>query len=255
MSDALGEHRPTLYVETVIGRGEQTILLLHGGGVGGWMWKPLIEHLGDEWTYVVPDLPGHDHSAHQDYRSHVASVEVLIRLIESRPRTPLTVVGFSLGAQLAVSLASQRPDLVDRVVVISAQAKPSRWPTATLALLALAAPLAQYERFARAQAKELFIPEALVADYLRTSRSLSRTTLLASVAANIRFTIPQRWRSFAGDGLVLVGANERRMMTDSANLVAESHASSVVEIVDGAGHGVPLQRPGWLAARLRRWLQ
>lgn len=254
MSHPGGEHVPPLHVDRIAGRTSHTVLLLHGGGVGGWMWKPLIEQLGNEWTYIVPDLPGHDHSADQDYRSHRETLDALVGVIESQPRGSVSVVGFSLGAQLAVLLAANRPDLIDRVAVISAQAKPTRWPAATLAMLGLAAPLAKNERFARAQAKELFIPAALFSDYLRTSRSLSKATLIASVGENIRFTIPRTWASFPGRALTLVGADERQMMKTSASSLAQAHARSTAEVVDGCGHGIPLQEPAWLSDRLQRWL-
>ncbi|WP_420115011.1 alpha/beta fold hydrolase [Pseudactinotalea sp.] len=254
MSHKAGGRVAPLHVDTIAGRTSRTVLLLHGGGVGGWMWQPLIERLGHERTYLVPDLPGHDHSANQDYRSHRDTVDALVRVIESQAGGSVSVVGFSLGAQLAVLLAAERPDLVDRVTVISAQAKPTRFPAATLAMLGLAAPLAKNERFARAQAKELFIPADLFSDYLRVSRSLSTATLIASVGENISFTIPPAWASFPGSALMLVGAEERQMMKTSADSLAQVHARGAAEVVDGCGHGIPLQEPAWLAERLRRWL-
>lgn len=255
MNDPMGKQLPPLYAEMIEGRTARTMLLLHGGGVGGWMWKPLIKHLGHEWTYLVPDLPGHDHSAEQPYRSHQQTVDSLASLLENKRCGSVTVVGFSLGAQLAVLLASQRPDLIDGAVVISAQAKPAKWPSATLALLSVAAPLAKSERFARAQAQTLFVPPDLFSDYLRTSQLLSKNTLLGSVGENIKFTIPPGWASFSGDALVLVGKSERKMMRDSANYLAQAHAGNEAETVDGCGHGIPLQEPGWLAERLKAWLR
>lgn len=247
-------HAAALHVESFAGITPQTILFLHGGGVAGWMWHPLIESLGDTRTCLVPDLPGHGQSVDHAYQSHQHTVDALISLLESEATTPVTVIGFSLGAQLAVLLASQRPDLVERIVVISAQAKPSRWPAATLALLSAAAPLAKNERFARAQAKELFIPSDLFPAYLRTSQSISRETLLASVGENLRFAVPRAWTTFPGEALVLVGGKERQLMKTSSELLVRARPSSTSQIVDGCGHGIPLQKPEWLADRLDAWL-
>lgn len=219
------------------------------------MWQPLIEQFGGEWSLLVPDLPGHDRSAGHDYVSHEQAVRLLAGLLEQRSSGPVTVVGFSLGAQLAVLLASQHPELVERVAVISAQARPMRWPAATLGMLTIAAPLAKNGRFARAQARELFIPPPLMPAYLRTSASLSKQTLLASVGENIRFTVPEGWSSFPGESLILVGAGERQLMKASAEVLAQAHPRSAAEVVDGCGHGIPLQRPEWLAERLRQWLR
>lgn len=50
--------------------GATPLLLLHGGGVAGWMWEPLRAHLDPVRRVIVPDLPGHGRSATEDYASH-----------------------------------------------------------------------------------------------------------------------------------------------------------------------------------------
>lgn len=233
------------------GDGEATLLLLHGGGVGGWMWKPVAKHLDASARLLIPDLPGHDHSAHVPYHSHRETVRMLVAMLRDHAASPVTVVGFSLGAQLAVLLAAEHPDLVQNAVVISAQAKPTLFPAATLAMLRAAAPLARSSRFARLQAKQLFVPDSLMDDYIRTSQTLPVESLLAAVRENIRFTIPPGWADFPGRSEVLVGATERRLMHMSARQLTSRNSRSELSIVAGCGHGMPLQRPEWLAHRLR----
>ncbi|RCV49370.1 alpha/beta fold hydrolase [Marinitenerispora sediminis] len=238
-------------------RGERDggpVLLLHGGGVAGWMWRPLIEQMGPGHRFLVPDLPGHDRGAQTDYESHERTVDALAEMLQHREDRPAAVIGFSLGAQLAVLLAVRRPDLVAQVGIISAQAEPSRWPGMTLALLRTAAPLAKWEWFARAQAKELFIPPTLFPDYLRTARRLSTRTLLTSVGENMRFTVPPAWASYAGTTLVLVGERERAIMARSAHHLTRDRGDGDSETIAGCGHGAPLQKPRWLADRLQAWL-
>lgn len=227
------------------------VLLLHGGGVGGWMWDAVRSQLDDTFRVIIPDLPGHDRSADVPYVSHTAATTELVSLIEREADGPVTVVGFSLGAQLAVLLAAEHPDLVDAVVVVSAQTEPLRFPGATLSLLGAAAPLARRSWFARLQARELFIPEESMDDYLRTSAGITRETLLASVGQNIGFVPPAGWASFPGTALVVVGARERPLMLRSAERLHEALEGSALEVVEGCGHGIPLQKPQWLAKRIR----
>lgn len=245
---------PELVVDETGERDGVPVLLLHGGGVAGWMWRPLIEQMGPGYRFLVPDLPGHDRSAHTDYESHDRTVDALAQILQRCENRPTAVIGFSLGAQLAVLLAVRRPELVTQVGVISAQAKPSRWPGVTLALLRLTAPLARSEWFSRAQAKELFVPPALFPDYLRTAQRLSTRTLLTSVGENMRFTVPPAWASFTGKTLVLVGERERAVMADSAHHLTRDRDDGGFETIAGCGHGAPLQKPRWLADRLSAWL-
>ena len=246
------ESEALVYVLDVDAAAAPTVLLLHGGGVAGWMWEPLRAELDVELRLLVPDLPGHDHSADEPYGSHDHVVDELDSLVEERAGAgPITVVGFSLGAQLGALLAARRPDLVDRLVLVSGQATPTPAPRLTLALLASTAGLARREGFARLQAKELSVPDHLLDDYLRTSATLSRRTLLDAVGENIRFTVPAGLRTFPGRALVLTGSREKAVVTASARAWTEAIPGSSHEVVEGAGHDIPLRRPEWLAARLR----
>ncbi|MFJ2521250.1 alpha/beta fold hydrolase [Cellulosimicrobium cellulans] len=235
-------------------RDARPLLFLHGGGVAGWMWRPTTGRLLPGVRLLVPDLPGHGRSSGEPYVSHARTVDELAGVIEEATDRPVTVVGFSLGAQLAVLLGANRPDLVDQVVAVSAQAIPTRAPVLTESVLRVAAPLARYTWFATMQARELRMPTSLLDDYLHTSRNVSTTTLTAAVGENIRFTAPPEWANFPGRALVLAGERERGFMKDSARTLSELLPGSSVEIVDGCGHGIPLERPDWFARRLQNFV-
>ena len=228
------------------------VLLLHGGGVAGWMWGPLRQQLEQQHRVLVPDLPGHNPSADEPYVSHAATVAELASMLTTS--RPATVVGFSLGAQLAIRLASEHSALVNSAVIVSAQAKPLPMANLTLGLLGATASLARQRWFARLQARELFVPAAMMEDYISTSAGISKQTLLAAVGENVRFELPPGWSTFGGRVLVMAGQRERRLMRDSAESIHAALPGSELEIVDGCGHGIPLQRPEWFGARISEWL-
>ncbi len=231
------------------------VLFLHGGGVAGWMWNPVTAHLGDRCRVLVPDLPGHDHSAGETYTSHAATVSALLGALEERGIIGgLTVVGFSLGAQLSILLASEAPRLVARAIIVSAQARPIPFTALTVRMLGVMSGLARQEWFARLQARELFIPDELLGDYLRTSATMSKASLVNAVDANLRFTLPTGWARYPGVAHVLVGSRERGVMRASAQVLADSLPGSALRVIDGCGHGIPLQKPEWFASRLAGWL-
>lgn len=229
----------------------RTVVLLHGGGVAGWMWEPLRTELGDEYHLIVPDLPGHDHSADEDYVSHEQTLKQLRAMLAERATGPVPVVGFSLGAQLALAFASESPELVSGVVSISALAIPSRAPGLTRVLLSSTAGLAKSERFANAQARALGVPPTLVPDYLRTSESISKTTLLTVVAANGAFAPPSGWERFTGAAIVLAGGREPRPVQRSARLLHAANPRSTLEVDPDAGHTLPFSNPTLVARSIR----
>lgn len=227
------------------------VLLLHGGGVAGWMWRGVQQHLDEDVATIVPDLPGSGRSAASSYLSHEATVDYLAAELGGEP---VTVAGFSLGAQLAMLLAVRHPQLVKGLVVVSAEAKPAPLPGATLALLGWAAPLARRDWFARLQARELGVPDDLLEDYLAESAVLTRRTLLAQVGANLRFTLPDAWGALGVPVTILVGGRERRLMLDSARAAHEALPGSTLHVVEGAGHDLPFSRPELVADAVRGFL-
>ncbi|MGY1551404.1 alpha/beta fold hydrolase [Microbacterium sp. A588] len=231
------------------------VLLLHGGGVAGWMWDSLRGRLEPDYTVLVPDLPAHGRSAGESYVSHSETVAALSQLLAATvPSRPVTVIGFSLGAQLAIQLASEHPDLVSQVIVISAQAKAMPFTGFTLGALGFSAPLARQRWFAKLQARELFVPPHLMEDYISTSASITKATLLAAVGDNMRFELPAGWSTFPGRVIIMVGRRERRLMRDSADSIHAALPGSELSIIDDCGHGIPLQRPEYFNDRVIRWL-
>ena len=238
-----------MHVETT-GAGPP-LLLLHGGGVAGWMWRPLLAELGGDFCAFVPDLPGHGRSASVDYTTHDDAVARLGEVIAEHTPGGAIVTGFSLGGQLALRLATERPDLVHGAVVVSAETIRAPLPRPTLALLGWTAPLARLAWFARLQAAQLRVPEVLLDDYLAGSRALRPATLLASVRANLHFDLPAGWSAFRGPAAVLVGARERRLMLDSARRTHEALPGSDLTIAADSAHDIPFTAPGLLAERIR----
>lgn len=231
--------------------GEPPILFLHGGGVSGWMWEPLRARLDPAVGALVPDLPGHGASFEETYTGHESAVAAIAAVVRQRAPSGVHVVGFSLGAQLAILLASMHPDLVRTAVIVSGETIPAPMPRATLALLRWTSPLARNERFARAQARQLGVPQPLMDEYIRDSSRISLDTLLNSVAENIRFTLPAEWSAFSGGVTVVVGEHERGLMRRSARHTHESLPGSELAIVPGSAHDVPFTSPDALAGIIR----
>lgn len=228
------------------------VLFLHGGGVSGWMWRPVLNKLAGTVRAICPDLPGHGGSASVPYESHADTVERLTALIRQQAPGGVVVVGFSLGAQLAIDLASAHPTLVRAALIVSAETKPAPAQAATLALLKRTAPLAKHEWFAKLQAQQLRVPGAYLPLYVADSQAISTETLLASVRENISFTLPAAWASFPGPVTVVVGAGERKLMRDSARLTHEALPHSTLIVAEDAAHDAPFTRPELLAEQVRR---
>jgi len=97
-----------------------SIVFIHGGGIGSWMWDPQVAYFND-YHCIVPDLPAHGKSVHVPLRSVPDMAKMIADLIRQKAHGGKAhVVGLSLGAQVTVALLSIAPELVDHAVVSSA---------------------------------------------------------------------------------------------------------------------------------------
>ena len=95
------------------------VLLIHGMAGSSRTWKEVTELMVGDHTIIAPDLLGHGESAKPmgDYSlgAFASGIRDLLGLLGVE-RT--TVVGQSLGGGIAMQLAYQHPELVERLVLV-----------------------------------------------------------------------------------------------------------------------------------------
>ncbi|GLB67068.1 alpha/beta fold hydrolase [Arthrobacter mangrovi] len=243
-----------MYVEHSGRMDGPVLMLLHGGGVAGWMWRPQVQQFSARFRLVVPDLPGHGRSSAEAFTTIRDTADELAGILAAlrAEGAPVAVAGFSLGAQIAVELVGRNPGLVDSAVIVSALAVPLAAGAAAACAAGHLLPLARLRGFARLQARALHLGNELFEDYFRTTQAMSRRTLEAVLRENACFAPPEGWGSTGTRAAVVAGRNERAVMRRSARLLADAHPDAALHIVEGAGHGLPLQDPERFAAILER---
>lgn len=229
------------------------VLLVHGGGLAGWMWREVAQGLAVDHRVLVPDLPGHGGPG--EYRSHADGLALLRGMLDDLPHDrPVAVVGFSLGAQLALLLALERPERVQRVVVVSGMAQPVPAAGALLLLGRVLAPLGRRPSAIRRRA-EAIVPADLVDAYVATATAMTPRSIAGLSRANFGFRIPATWSGYPGRALLLAGAQEHRLLLRGMRRMHHALPGSVLEVVDGAAHDLPLRHAPWLVARIGDWLR
>jgi len=102
------------------GRDTPPTLLLHGVPQTAAMWRHLLPELATDRVVIAPDLKGlggSEVAGPYDIRTIVRELAALVVHVVDGP---VDVVGHDWGGSLALALAGARPELVRRLVVISA---------------------------------------------------------------------------------------------------------------------------------------
>lgn len=96
------------------------ILFVHGMAGSSATWRHVLPALGERFTVVAPDLPGHGESAKPrgDY-SLGAFASGLRDLLVALGHERVTLVGQSLGGGVVMQFAYQFPERCDRLALVS----------------------------------------------------------------------------------------------------------------------------------------
>jgi pimeloyl-ACP methyl ester carboxylesterase len=99
-----------------------TLIFLHslGGGSSAYEWSKVYPAFAADYRVIAPDLIGWGQSAHPAKDYHPEDYfTVITELIEKTASAPAIACASSLTAGLVIRLAIQRPDLFQRLVLVS----------------------------------------------------------------------------------------------------------------------------------------
>ena len=119
-----------LYVEEVGPTNASTIVLLHEAGFSGWIWKPQIDRLRNDYHLLIPDLPEHGRSSDIKPFTISGSASSIAELIHKRAHARRAhVVGIAVGGQITLELLSQAQEIVDSAMIsgVTVKSLPYLW--------------------------------------------------------------------------------------------------------------------------------
>ncbi len=108
------------------------LVLVHGYGVSGYLWQRVLPYLAQHYHVFLVDLPGHGHSTYNGQWQLREMAPLLATWLRAMQFPPIVLMGQSMGGAIAIHLAASAPELVQRLILVSAAGIPLE---ATLPLL------------------------------------------------------------------------------------------------------------------------
>lgn len=221
-----------LYYEAA-GRGEP-LLLLHGNGESGRIFDEIAGELRGKYRLILPDTRGHGRSEKggQPFDFTLFSQDVCA-LLDHLGLDSAHILGFSDGGSTAMQLALSSPHRVRSLILLGANMSPKGIKAACQVPIVLGWALCSL--IARVNQKAVDnrdILELMVKHPNFTAEQLSQITAPTLI--------------LAGERDIVKGAETKQ--------IAASIPDSRVEIIPGAGHNLPGERPKEVAGLVRDFL-
>lgn len=99
-------------------KNQETLLFIHGLANYLWVWKWNIATLQKNYRCIAIDLPGNGHSSRGNYPYSIQYfIEIILEFIQTLGLKKVSLVGHSMGGQIALQLAIQQSSVVKQLIL------------------------------------------------------------------------------------------------------------------------------------------
>ncbi len=229
------------------------LLFVHGFPLDHMMWDAQLDAFEDRYRVIAPDLRGfgmstgvREQSGMEDYADDLNEILTELSITE-----PVTLCGLSMGGYIAWQFARKYPERLGRLVVCDTKASADTEPTRANRL-ELAERVVQEgpEYFVDGMLQKLFSAATLNTNAFlvdRTRNVILRTNPQAIAAAALGMASRPDMTAFLSDiavpTLVICGAEDQITTAQDMKKMAEMIPDAQYEVIMGAGHMAPLEKP------------
>ncbi|MCG7342621.1 alpha/beta hydrolase [Sporosarcina sp. ACRSL] len=235
---------------------EPILVFLHGGGVGGWMWNQQVDYFKN-YHVLIPTLQGHgDRSEETDFSIRGNAIEVIELIQQKKNEKDIHIIGFSIGAQICLEIISLAPNLIKSAMINSAVVIPMMSMIPFISpTIKMTYPLTKNKKFAKAQAKQLYMDGDYFEKYYEDSLKIKPTTLINILKENMSYTLPENFAESTARILVTVGDKEKGLVKKSVQRIVDGNDRCEALFVPNIGHGFPVAQPDLFNKVLQDWIE
>lgn len=226
------------------------IVLVHGLGGSRRSWDALVPLLAREARVLVPDLRGCGESSRGEAPYTLArAADDILGLVRGLQWSPVVLVGHSLGGVIVQEIITRNPAEVAAAVLVSTSSRLGEQATANWLRLADAVERKGLSDSPQAAARGYsarFVAEHpdVVAEHARRSAATDRRVYAEQARAASAYRYDEQLAAVRCPVLVLQGLDDRMTPPGGSVLLHRAlPAGNRLEMIEGAGHNLPLEAP------------
>ena len=228
------------------GSGEPLVVFHHDIGVHA--WTSCFDRLAERFTVHVPDLPGWGTSDRPEWARNVRDIAVLAgALLDALDLDRTSILGLGFGGYVAAELATVAQARIDRLTLVGAMGvKPAEGEILDQFLVNHQ----DYVRqgFAGSEGFETHFGEEPELEQLMTwDLSREMTTRVTWKPYMHNAALPHLLPTVQTPTLLVWGSEDRIVPLEAGRMYEAALPNARLEVVDGAGHWLELERPDELA--------
>jgi len=225
------------YIEYGI-HNDNTVLLLHGGGLSWWNYEQAAKQLQEEYHVILPILDGHAGSDKPFTSIEDNAAEIISFVDTNFGGSVLLIGGLSLGGQILLEILSQRSDICQYAIIESALVIPSKLTYSMIKpAFGSCYGLIKHKWFSGLQFKSLKIKPDLFDRYFKDTCAITKNDMIAFLQANSLYSLKDSFKDCIAKVYVLVGEKENNAMQKSAKIISKALQNSVLQVLPKLYHG------------------
>jgi len=236
----------------VMRAGLRTLVLVHGSGGSHLLWNYQRQFFEESFNVVAVDLPGHGEAGSDGEDSIGAYVRHLLNLVRALPGDVYCLFGHSLGGAIIQEFTLLYPQYVEALVLVGTGARLRVLPEILEGIQE------RFEETVRSICDYAFSKKTardMIEKGIETMLQSKPAVLYGDFAACNRFDIMGRVGAIRVPTLVVCGGDDVLTPPKYGQFLGEKIKGSRVEIIEGAGHMVMIEKPHEFNNRVMDFLE
>ncbi len=239
------------------------LIIMHGVFGSSDNWQTLGKVFSEKFKVYLVDLRNHGNSPHSDQFDYDVMVEDIVELMNDEGIDKAHILGHSMGGKVAMHLATQHPDKVDKLIIVDIAPKYYAPHHQQIFAGFHSVDLANLENRKDADNQmSKVISNFGVRQFILKNLDRSKDgsfswklnlSVIESAIEKVGEGIEGKV-SFNGTTLFIAGGKSDYVTSDDHELIRSFFPKAEIKVVDGAGHWVHAEKPQELSDMINEFL-